>query len=165
MNVTYEIDSFSKDRWNDLFTFNIRNKDIDDNPNKKKKCKCDKEHCHCHHHHKPRPPFPPGPPFPPDPHHKPHHGGGGCKCDPKKTEQEIKKTQKEIERVRTEVLKEVVKLIGEQTDIDVNKIVNMVIKKQKPHEDNQTNNINKNQQDISDLNNITIWDKDTHFGG
>lgn len=147
MNVTYEID-WQKDNWNDLFTFNIINKD---------KCKCK----HKHKHHKPKPPFPPPfppKPFPPKPPHPHHEENSGCKCDPKKT-------QKEIEKAKTEVLKKVIKLIGEQTDIDINKIVNAVIKKQKPHEDNQTNNINKNQQDINDLNNITIWDKDNHFGG
>ena len=146
MNVTYEVDA-KNDKWSDLFTFNIINKDFEKNPYKHYKKP------HKHHHH-----------CPCKPGHKHHHcpcdgeGNKGCNCDPKKT-------QKEIEKVRKEVLKEVIKLIDEQADLDINKIVNAVIKKQKPHEDNQTSNINKNQQDINDLNNITIWDKDNHFNG
>lgn len=128
MNVTYEIDSLSslKDNWNDLFTYNISDKDIPGGHKHDKDKDCKK----------------------------------GCKCDPKKTKKE---TQKQIQKMRNQVLKEVIKLIENQESIDINKVVDAVIKKQKPHEDNQTHNINKNQQDINDLNNITIWDKDGPF--
>ena len=138
MEVTYEVDGLSalKDSWNDLFSFNINDKQIPGKKPNKKKCKCKDKNCHC------------------------NDDKSSCKCDPDKVKKE---TQKEIQKMKNQVLKEVVKLIGESTDVDINKIVNAVIKKQKPHEDNQTNNINKNQQDIIDINSITIWDKDGNF--
>jgi hypothetical protein len=87
MNVTYEIDSFSKDRWcwGDLFAYNVRIKECKHKPG--------------HPHHKPpyKPPFKPDCPEPHD-----HEGSGcgkncSCRTDTKKDIAKIKKdTKKDI---------------------------------------------------------------------
>ena len=52
------------------------------------------------------------------------------------------------------------KIINEkEIDVDMDAIIKAVDKHQKPHEDNQTSHITNNTNNIDDIKNITIWDK------
>ena len=157
------------DDYSDYLTYCIIDKKIPNAKKKKKKKPGHKPHKpHCPHgphgHHHQNPIVGPYPPI------KPKPDNNQCDCDcckdkKKKTEYDVKQ-DKASYRLKSEVIKvkEILeKISGQPVDIDINKIVNMVIKKQKPHEDNQTSNIQQNREDINDLNNITIWDNNTNF--
>ena len=157
------------DDYSDYLTYCIIDKKIPNAKKKKKKKPGHKPHKpHCPHgphgHHHQNPIVGPYPPI------KPKPDNNQCNCDccknkKKKTEYDVKQ-DKALYGLKSEVIKvkEILeKISGQPVDIDINKIVNMVIKKQKPHEDNQTSNIQQNREDINDLNNITIWDNNTNF--
>ena len=67
---------------------------------------------------------------------------------------------------RQKLLNQIVKIVNttinnsynqHQCKIDIDAIAKKVIEKTKPHEKRQTKHIIKNAQDISDFNNVNIW--------